>query len=217
MHYAAMCLRVGGLREDQTSSGTNQELDPEVLAIGVMTSLLAYKAEPNPRDSDGRTPLHFAVRYGCNNVIRFLLTQDKKGDKVNSVDCDGESPLHIACKEGREEVALSLLSSKAAPLIEDDCGVIALIPAADSGLHNLIKFLLPPKKASTRVEFNTSQALSTAARAGQIRFIEELLKLGADLNSRITGRNTLHAAASAGEASVVEYILKRPPGVRCPK
>jgi ankyrin repeat protein len=48
-------------------------------------------------DSYGETPLHYAARFGQNEVIETLLDLDCK---IESVDNWGFTPLHCACEGG---------------------------------------------------------------------------------------------------------------------
>jgi hypothetical protein len=61
----------------------------------VVSALLAYKADVNARNRDGRTPLHWAAEGGYSAVVELLL--GNKGD-VNAEDEKGETPLTVAIR-----------------------------------------------------------------------------------------------------------------------
>ncbi|KAG6503198.1 hypothetical protein ZIOFF_035509 [Zingiber officinale] len=68
-------------------------------------------------DSEGRTPLHWAVDRGHINVVQTLL--DKNAD-VNAKDIEGQTPLHYAALCDREEIGMLLVQHKADPYMKDN-------------------------------------------------------------------------------------------------
>jgi uncharacterized protein len=58
---------------------------------------LAAGADPNEKDTDGRTPLHWACQEGHIKIIRLLI---KSGAPVDTTDNLGFTPLVIAAGEG---------------------------------------------------------------------------------------------------------------------
>ncbi|MBA2653461.1 MAG: ankyrin repeat domain-containing protein [Gammaproteobacteria bacterium] len=57
---------------------------------------------------DGKTPLHFAAEYGCDEIITLLL---KKGAAVNAQDNDGNTPLHLAVKFSKYPAIYNLIQA----------------------------------------------------------------------------------------------------------
>lgn len=60
--------------------------------------------DPNLRDGDGATPLHFAASRGHLSVVRWLLNH---GAKL-SLDKYGKSPINDAAENQQVEVSVEL-------------------------------------------------------------------------------------------------------------
>lgn len=60
------------------------------------------KCNPNDRDFDGATPLHYAASQGHALVIDWLM---KLGGARVTLDNLGGSPLHNAAENNQEEVS----------------------------------------------------------------------------------------------------------------
>ncbi|CAH2070103.1 unnamed protein product [Thlaspi arvense] len=73
----------------------------------------------NARDSEGRTPLHWAIDRGHLNVAKALV--DKNAD-VNAKDNEGQTSLHYAVVCEREALAEFLVKQKASTTIKDEDG-----------------------------------------------------------------------------------------------
>lgn len=58
---------------------------------------LKQGADPNEKDTDGRTPLHWACQEGHIKIIRLLI---ESGAKADTADNLGFTPLVIAAGEG---------------------------------------------------------------------------------------------------------------------
>ncbi|KAK3229633.1 hypothetical protein Dsin_001514 [Dipteronia sinensis] len=73
----------------------------------------------NMRDSEGRTPLHWAVDRGHFHITEVLLS--RKSD-VNAKDNEGQTPLHYAVVCERETLAKFLVKQNADLDLRDDDG-----------------------------------------------------------------------------------------------
>ncbi|ONK63971.1 uncharacterized protein A4U43_C07F20790 [Asparagus officinalis] len=73
----------------------------------------------NSRDSEGRTPLHWAVDRGHYNVVELLL---KKNADVNAKDNEGQTALHYAVLCEREAIAELLVKYNADTNLKDEEG-----------------------------------------------------------------------------------------------
>lgn len=79
--------------------------DESAAAYDMVRALLQYGANPNGRDGDGLTPLHYAARSGNLAVVEMLVN---RGAKIDAVIEDGEgedvTPLHLAYEKRRTRV-----------------------------------------------------------------------------------------------------------------
>jgi len=106
--------------------------------------------DPNIRDGDGNTPLHFAASKGCAEVARLLL---RHGADPNAQDKSGETPLHIAASKGHVDVMRLLLEHGADPSIRNRDGKTPLDLAEERGhreVASLIEEWLGQRKRPSR-------------------------------------------------------------------
>ncbi|KAL0739074.1 hypothetical protein Bca4012_015284 [Brassica carinata] len=73
----------------------------------------------NARDSEGRTPLHWATHRGHLDIVKLLV--DKNAD-VNAKDNKGQTPFHYAVVCDREAIAEFLVKHQANTASKDDDG-----------------------------------------------------------------------------------------------
>ena len=71
----------------------------------VATLLDDEDADPNQRDAENNSPLHFAADRGFREIAELLL---RRGADSSAVDADGNTPLSLARLCEHEEVAALL-------------------------------------------------------------------------------------------------------------
>jgi hypothetical protein len=106
--------------------------------------------DPNIRDRDDNTPLHFAASKGCAEVAKLLL---RHGADPNVQDKRGQTPLHDAASKGHVDVARLLLEHGADPSIRNRDGKTPLDLARESGhreVASLIEGWLGQRKRPSR-------------------------------------------------------------------
>lgn len=117
-----------GESELKTGMGSTDMYTPELTLINMLTAvcpdlanrwdtddieeiwrLIEEDAFIEARDTNGFTPLKYAVKRGRNDIVKTLL---KVGARVNNM-CEYDSPLHIACRHGYYDICATLLDAGA--------------------------------------------------------------------------------------------------------
>ncbi|XP_068243950.1 transient receptor potential channel pyrexia-like [Palaemon carinicauda] len=183
--------------------------------------LLQHGASPDlknsPRGSPAdiaETPLHIAVRQG--DVISTDLILEKKPD-LALCDSNQRTVLHLAAKSLSDKILCRLLDEKICQELldaKDNKGNsimhAALLRAGneDSSVEKIIRILFEEGVNVNSLNNQSESPLFLAARAGQDRVLEFLLKLGADPRVvTIRKQSLLHAACRSGNAACLRSLL----------
>jgi ankyrin repeat protein len=102
--------------------------------------LLKHGADPNARDAQGGTPLYYAARDGCVEVVRILLL--RQGADLNARDAEGNTPLHRAAANCRYTLAQLLIQHGADPNAKNNQDKTPLDLANCPGKMRVFKGLL---------------------------------------------------------------------------
>ncbi|XP_069688793.1 ankyrin-1-like [Periplaneta americana] len=153
------------------------------------------------------TPLHFATENGHLSTINELI---KAGAAVNTVDRFRYTPLHTAVRIQNYLIVQTLIKAGANPNTFSNYGHTPLFAAADKGNLQIFKALIMAganySAVSSRDEFTT---LHYAAIGGHVEILQELIKLGANLDVPNGIDNTpLQIAAHAGHFQMVQALIK---------
>ncbi|CAA6654713.1 unnamed protein product [Spirodela intermedia] len=151
-------------------------------------------AELDRRDGDGRTPLHLATSKGYIKCVRTLL---ERGVDKNAQSNDGRTALHRAAAGGDHEMVALLLHMGADPSLVTNRGRSALDVARDKGHQEVVEVL------------ERGEMVLTAARRGDLRRLESLLRKGVGANGCDQyGMTGLHSAAVKGHRDVVRLLVE---------
>ncbi|SPO02849.1 uncharacterized protein DNG_05526 [Cephalotrichum gorgonifer] len=163
----------------------------------------------NSRDSDGRTPLSWAVEGGHEDVVKLLLETGKVD--INAKDRRGETPLSRAVSHGNMAIIELLLKT----------GLADLNAKNREGQTPLTKAVTHLNEAIFELLFNTGEAdiklrtrdhntlLSLATTRGAEAAVKLLLDTSkATIDSRDKGGQTpLSLAAASGNAGILKRLL----------
>jgi len=209
----------------------------------VVARLLEAGAKPDERGSGGGTALHAAASANSLKVTQLLLSE---GADVNATDDNGRTALAFAVAMGHKEVTELLLSNGALHDVfsASGLGAIDVLRALLDAEPSLVSKVRPGfQKAETPLLWAVRNqreeavalllsvgadanadigdgytALRAAARNGDGKIVDTLLKAGADPNARSPrplhsappqefGMTPLHFASRHGDAILVGRLL----------
>ena len=143
--------------------------------------LLADGVDPDTRQADGATALHWAVHRNNHDIVTALINA---GTDVNSVNRLGASALYLAAKVGEAELIERMLEAGADPNLALPMGETLLMTAARSGTAEGVRFLvLAGADVNAKEDSREQTALMWAAAQGHVEVVRVLIESGADLNA----------------------------------
>lgn len=175
--------------------------------------LIANPQLLNKRDnSNGFTPLHWAVISGRTNLVVWLAV---KNAVVDATDHSGMTPLHKAAVFNRVTCAEILIAHGAnVSALGVKYGALRLTPihlAAEEGHVEMTRCLLEhgADVNSLSAGANRITPLHMAAAKGRTAVVETLIAAGADLNSGDCAKKTpLTWALESGQHNTADILRK---------
>eukprot|EP00750_Incisomonas_marina_P018787 INCI3142.3.p1 GENE.INCI3142.3~~INCI3142.3.p1 ORF type:complete len:689 (+),score=97.55 INCI3142.3:181-2247(+) len=191
--------------------------------------LLGLKADLNASDSEGRTALHYALRYarvlggvidgagrGGNGIAEYLIA---KGIHLNTA---GRTPLHDAAAFDCEEPIRFLLQkgvdinahdrpiASGVGIKTSSNGATPLHECATNGHYDCAKLLLERGGDVKAVDDQASTPLHRAAAGGHLRVAQLLVEVGgADLSAQDSdGRTPWRRALVNDHTKVAQFLQK---------
>ncbi|MES2605085.1 MAG: ankyrin repeat domain-containing protein [Pseudomonadota bacterium] len=147
-------------------------------------ALLNTGANVNTAQSDGTTPLHWAVYQVDENLVKELLRREADPDTQNAF---GSSPLSEAARLANANLVEQLLKAGADPKIANADGQTPLMLAAWNGSIDIARALVAKGANVNDTEQWTGQtALMWAAARNHPEMAQFLIEKGAEVNARAT-------------------------------
>jgi uncharacterized protein len=170
-------------------------------------TLIEKRADVNAAQSDGTTPLHWAVDREQTEIVQMLI---RAGANVKAANRYGATPLWLASVNGNAKTLAMLLEAGADARSANGDGETALMAAARTGKVDAVNLLLA-RGADPNVKegWRGQTALMWAAAEGHAAVIRVLIARGADLNARSNaGFTALLFAAREGRIAAVSALLE---------
>lgn len=188
----------------------------------LVSLLISAGANVNRKTSDKTSPLHYAAARGFTQTVNILISH---GAVVDSLDSSERSPLYLAVSRGQLSTAQALINNGARVNIEEihcytpvcegvwqkNVEMVDLLLKAGAKVthsHNLLHYVILHRhtemaekllRAGCHINKRDDAGdtpLILAARTGQVKIAEMLLKHGASPNfsNGVTGSTPLHEA-----------------------
>ncbi|WQF88297.1 Putative P-loop containing nucleoside triphosphate hydrolase [Colletotrichum destructivum] len=170
----------------------------------------AMHAMSDPRISHEAnvSAVHIAAFFGLERLVRKAISNNKKVN-FNAQTKRGETPLYWAVTHGRRSFAEFLIQEGAELNVPNVEKRTALHKAIMAGDRNLMEVIL--SSGSLNLELEDSEGytcLRWAARYGQLKTVEALLKSGADVNAADKDSYTaLRWAAHEGYKPIIKSLV----------
>ena len=140
----------------------------------VQSKLEANPGAVNAPDPLGKTPLFFAITYGKEDMVEYLI---ERGADVNAHDKTGLTPLHVPPIMSRPACADLLVKAGAEIDAVDEFGDTPLHSGAIHGMTGMIGFLVR-RGADIHAKNNKGLTpIDLARKYGQERAVEKLRSL----------------------------------------
>lgn len=178
-------------------------------AVDRVIELIESGQDPNHRDEENVTLLHWAAINNRKEVVQYLLS---KGADMNAIGGDLQStPLHWATRQGHLSMVVQLMKSGADASIFDGEGCNCLHLAAQFGHTAIVAFLIAKGEEINSTDVNGMTALMWSAyRISTNDPTRLLITLGASLNLTDSKHknSALHWAVYSRNSNAVSLLLK---------
>ena len=212
---------IGGLLSGGAIGGSSSELtaqeapkDPLRLIDAVRAGdtveiriLLADGLDPNRRQGDGATALHWAAHRDDPETVTSLI---EAGADVDAQDDHGVTPLSLASLNGSLSITALLLDAGATVDLARATGETPLMTAARVGSIDVVRRLVEHGADVGAAETSRGQtALMWAIAEGHTPVARMLVEVGGGVTTRTTGGFTpMLFAAQQGNIEVARLLLE---------
>lgn len=165
----------------------------------------------NTVDSDGRSPLLWAVSMGHKDIVEYILQNHKPAD-IDQTDESGWTVVHIASSTGNVDMLNLILPLGPDVNEKANAGQTPLHLAVGKTRIDAVRILLDNgAKPSVRVKDGQGQIpLIRAAANGSLVMVKILLENGSPISTTdVNGWTALHHAMAEGQGDVAVYLIQQ--------
>jgi ankyrin repeat protein len=162
----------------------------------------------NARDWRNRTPLHYAVMAGKQEVVTHLI--EHEGAEVNALDRFGHNSITMTAETGNLDL-LKFLIEKGGHIVDDRNGYPPLLVALQRNHMEVFNYLLRYTPQAHSWSRNDANLFHFAAQLGRAKVIQDLAADFGDLDANATdkyGYTPLHYAVLHGHVEATKALLK---------
>ncbi|KAB8290368.1 hypothetical protein EYC80_010801 [Monilinia laxa] len=193
-------------RQGQCQKHLVKQLEEPPVFFKVYINMLRAVAIHNYGVQRGSTILHLMAYANLQGPAQEII---QRGDSIEDQDQSWSRPLHCAAYQGHKKMVQLLLDAGADIRATQDGRSTALEVAASRHHDNVIQVLLE-RGANINDVSNSGTALEGACFSGDIKLVQKLLAIGADVNPESKfGSTPLKAAARKGHADIVRLLLEK--------
>ena len=153
----------------------------------VLRKMLDLGSDPNLKDSNGWSALHYACQLGDFESVQILLNNRAIIDAYSN---NKRIPLHLAAYRGYPEIVEYLLSNESDPNFKDELGCTPLHLAAKKGHVRCIEILLNYDADLYCLDFRSWNILHYASFHGHKKAVRFISKYDADYDFLQKMRNS---------------------------
>jgi ankyrin repeat protein/predicted Ser/Thr protein kinase len=166
-------------------------------------SLIVRGADPLAEDNKGKTPLHYAIKRGCDDMVKLYVDL---GITIDRKDSKGIKLLTFAVRKGAKDEIVSFLLEKSPSIkINELKGEFLLHAAAGKGQLKLMDALI---KKGLEVNEKDRDGKTPLHEASSPEAVHLLAINGADLNALDnSGKTPLLHAVENERTAVAEKLL----------
>lgn len=158
----------------------------------VLSKMLDMGADPNIKDSNGWTALHYACEFGDFGSVKILVENKSIIDFFSN---NHRTPLHLCALNNFPDILKYLLEHGANPNFKDNNGCTPLHLAAKHGNVMCLDILLTLGASLYEEDFRKWNILHYAAFHGHQKAVRYLSKYDADYDILQTTRNSQNKLA----------------------
>ncbi|CAC5383304.1 unnamed protein product [Mytilus coruscus] len=161
----------------------------------------------NKLNSQGKTPLHLACKYGHLSCVELLVT---KKAEVNRKDNESRTSLHFGCEAGSEDIVKCLIKNNASIDKKDKEGITPLHIASEKGNYDVVKLLVKNKVKLDESDRCGRTPLHYACKQNRLDIVKFLIMKKADVNKFDRDDFTpLCLAEKCGNVEIVRVLEER--------